>query len=214
MGSDDYLTPDKDQATLVIIDTQRDFTLPDAPTMIPGTLAALPQMQRLVQAFRARGKPIVHVVRLYLPDGSNVDLCRRRAVQAGQQLVAPGTDGAEIMDELKPSAVVRLDAGLLLSGRCQFIGPHEWIMYKPRWGAFYQTHLEEHLRRLGVNTIVLCGCNFPNCPRTTIYEASERDFKVVLIIDAVSGLYEQGRQEMRNIGVSLMDTETCLAWLA
>jgi nicotinamidase-related amidase len=213
MGPDAYVTPDKDHAALVIIDTQRDFSLPGAPMEIPGTMAALPQMQRLVRVFRERGKPIVHVVRLYLPDGANVDLCRRRAVQEGKRIVAPGTDGAEIMDELKPAPEVRLDADLLLSGRFQAIGPREWIMYKPRWGAFYQTRLEEHLHGLKVNTIVLGGCNFPNCPRSTIYEASERDFKLVLVTDAISGLYERGREEMRHIGLTLMETEACLGWL-
>jgi nicotinamidase-related amidase len=213
MPSDDYLTPDKDRVALVIVDTQRDFVLPGAPATIPGTMVALPRMQQLVQSFRARGKPIIHVVRLYLPDGSNVDLCRRRALQAGQHLVAPGTDGAEIMDELKPAPSVRLAADLLLSGHFQTIAPREWIMYKPRWGAFYQTHLEKHLRELGVTTIVLCGCNFPNCPRATIYEASERDFKIILITDATSNLYDRGREEMINIGLTLMDTEACLAWL-
>lgn len=79
-------------------------------------------------------------------------------------------------------------------------------MYKPRWGAFYETSLEDHLRRHGVSTIVFCGCNFPNCPRTSIYEASERDFRLVLAEDAISGLYEKGREELENIGVRLMPT--------
>jgi nicotinamidase-related amidase len=213
MGFDPYLAPDKDHAALIIIDTQQDFTLPGAPGEIPGTLAALPRMERLVRAFRDRGKPIVHVVRLFRPDGANVDLCRRRAVQQGRLIVAPGTDGAEIMAELKPGPEVRLDADLLLAGGLQAIGPREWIMYKPRWGAFYKTLLEEHLRGLEVNTIAVCGCNFPNCPRTTIYEASERDFKLVLVTDAVSGLYDRGREELVNIGLILMDTEESLAWL-
>ncbi|MGO9396206.1 MAG: cysteine hydrolase family protein, partial [Desulfobaccales bacterium] len=116
-------------------------------------------------------------------------------------------------EELKPFPQVRLDAALLLSGKLQAIGPREWFMYKPRWGAFYQTPLEAHLRALGVNTLALGGCNFPNCPRTTIYEASERDFKIILVPDAVSGLYDQALLEMRNIGVNLMTAGECLAWL-
>ncbi|GAG10449.1 unnamed protein product, partial [marine sediment metagenome] len=32
----------------------------------------------------------------------------------------------------------------------------------------------------------------------------ERDFKIVLVEDALSGLYERGKDEMRNIGVLLM----------
>ncbi len=78
-------------------------------------------------------------------------------------------------------------------------------IYKPRWGAFHGTRLEEHLRAAGVDTLVFCGANFPNCPRTSIYEASERDFRVVLARDALSGLYERGEAELAGIGVLLLD---------
>jgi nicotinamidase-related amidase len=78
-------------------------------------------------------------------------------------------------------------------------------LYKPRWGAFYDTRLEEHLRGLGVTTTVFCGANFPNCPRTSMYEASERDFRVALATDAISGLYDRGRAELEGIGVAVMD---------
>jgi nicotinamidase-related amidase len=61
--------------------------------------------------------------------------------------------------------------------------------------------------------VVVCGCNFPNCPRTTIYEASERDFRIVVATDAVSGIYERGLRELRGIGVTLMKTGECLASL-
>jgi hypothetical protein len=55
----------------------------------------------------------------------------------------------------------------------------------------------------------MCGCNFPNyCPRTTIYETSERDFRIVLVKDAISLIYDiRGLQELQNIGVSLMNTD-------
>ena len=55
--------------------------------------------------------------------------------------------------------------------------------------------------------MVFSGCNFPNCPRTSIYEASERDFRIVAIDGAISGLYDRGRAELDGIGVLLVDTE-------
>lgn len=48
------------------------------------------------------------------------------------------------------------------------------------------------------------GNNFPNCPRTSIYEASERDFKLGLVTDAMSRVYEQGIEELENIGVTML----------
>jgi len=60
------------------------------------------------------------------------------------------------------------------------------------------------LLALRVTSLAFTGCNFPNCPRTSIYEASERDFRIVLVADAVSGLYEQGRKELQDFGVMLM----------
>jgi len=77
-------------------------------------------------------------------------------------------------------------------------------MYKPRWGAFFATPLDEHLGALGVDTVVVCGCNYPNCPRASVYEASERDYRVVLVDGAVSGLDDLGRVEMVGIGVRVL----------
>jgi nicotinamidase-related amidase len=202
-----YVGPDWTNAALLTIDVQRDSTLPGAPIEIPGTMESVPKMRKLVQVFRRQDRPTVHVARIYRPDGSNVDLCRRQDIERGKRVMLPGTDGAELVDELKPSPEIELDAESLLDGELQQIGPSEWIMYKPRWGAFYRTSLEKHLRDLGVNTLVVCGCNFPNCPRATIYEASERDLRIAFIPDATSGVYERGLRELENIGVKLANVD-------
>lgn len=213
MNDDNYTSPNRKHSALIIIDVQRDFTLRDSTTKISGTFQAIQYIKPLVQVYRKLRHPVIHVVRLYRAHGSNVDLCRKKDIENGKQMVIPGSDGAELMDELKPSSSIRLESDLLLSGNFQQIGPMEWIMYKPRWGAFYNTLLEKHLHDLGVNTVVVCGCNFPNCPRTTIYEASERDFRVVLAKDGTSLLYDTGLQELKNIGVSIMSTDECITWL-
>lgn len=170
-------------------------------------------MVALAHAFRRVQKPVIHVVRLYLPDGSNVDLCRQEAIRSGKTMVLPGTEGAELVAELKPSLSVRLNPDELLQGSVQQIGNEEFVVYKPRWGAFYRTPLEDFLRKRGIDSLVFCGCNFPNCPRTSIYEASERDFKIALATDAVSGLYEQGLRELERIGVFLRSTAGVASWL-
>lgn len=210
---DPYVAPVAAQSALLTIDVQNDFTRPGAPAEIPGTEACLPAMRRVLEGYRRRRLPIVHVVRLYRPDGSNADLCRRTKIEDGSAIVAPGSPGAELPDALKPNPAVRLEAEQLLSGSLQPWTENEWVLYKPRWDAFYATPLETHLRELGVTTVVVVGCNFPNCPRATVYGASMRDFRIALVADAVSGVYEQGLQELRNIGVSVMSTEGCLDWL-
>jgi nicotinamidase-related amidase len=151
----DFTLPDRNHCVLLTIDVLRDSTAENAPLEIKGTLEAVPFIQKLVQAFRDDQKPIIHVVRLYRHDGSNVDLYRRSIVESGKQMVAPGSDGSDLMSELKPNYHIKLDPDLLLSGKLQKIGPLEWIMYKPRWGAFYNTPLEKHLRLIDVNTAAI-----------------------------------------------------------
>ncbi|PSO55736.1 MAG: cysteine hydrolase [Cyanobacteria bacterium QH_10_48_56] len=210
----DYTTPEKDKSALLSIDVQQDFTLPGAIAQIPGTMEKVDQMKRLLEAYRKYDRPIIHVVRLYLRDGSNVDASRRQIIEQGKKIVSPGSTGAELVNELKPTPNVRLDADTLLASQLQRIGQREWIMYKPRWDGFYQTSLETHLRNLEVNTVVIAGCKFPNCPRATVYCASMRDFRIAMVTDGISGIYERGLQEMENIGVHLMTTQQCLDWLS
>jgi len=203
---DTFTEPQFESAALVTIDMQRDL-LDGAPFCIPGTSAVLPQVSRLCTAWREAQRPLFHVVRLYQPTSQDVDRCRRAAVAAGQGMLQPGTEGSQLAPGLT-SGGVTLDADLLLSGGLQQVGDAEWVLFKPRWGAFFRTSLSEKLVAKGITTVAVAGCNFPNCPRTTVYEASERDFRVVLVTDAVSGLYPQGEREMEGIGAALMTSES------
>lgn len=207
----DETAPNPERAALLTIDMQNDFALVGAPAFIPGTLDVATAIGRLAEGFRSRGRPIVHVLRLYEPDGSDAERVRRTLIREAGPIVAPGTNGAELVDALKPDPAVRVDAETLRAGKLQEVGPAEWLMYKPRWGAFYGTPLQDHLEDWGVDTLIICGCNFPNCPRTTVYEASERDFRVALVRDATSGVYVRGMTELEGIGVSVQTVEEICA---
>jgi nicotinamidase-related amidase len=204
-GSGPYTAPEFEKSALVTIDVQRDV-LEGQPLEVPGSSAAAEAIGRLAGCFREAGLPIVHIVRLYKRDGSNVDPCRRDLVERGAAILPPGAPGSELAHGLLPAPGRRLDSHALLAGAAQELGTDEVAMYKPRWGAFFETPLESHLHARGISTVVFCGFNFPNCPRTSIYEASERDFRVVAATDAISGLYERGARELEGIGVALLSS--------
>jgi nicotinamidase-related amidase len=201
--TDPHLEPHWDSAALITIDMQRDF-LSDGAFGLAGTTEILPNLTKLTEAFRAGGRPIVHVVRLYPADGQDVDRVRRTLVQNGAELARPGTPGRLLAPGLAP--IDTLDDEALLRGEPQPLGPGEHALYKPRWGAFYRTRLDELLTERSVDTLVFAGCNLPNCPRASIIEAHERDYRVVLVTDAVSQTSDQGVREIAGLGTVLRTT--------
>lgn len=208
-----YTAPQRRSVALLTVNAQRDFTIKGSPLKACGVEPAMTAMQRLVTGFREAGAPILHAIRLYRPDGSNVDIFRRQAVEEGLRVLMPGTSGAELVDPIQPKPKVRLEPSQLLAGKLQSIGENEWAIYKPRWGAFHETSLETHLRSLGISTLVICGCNYRTSGRATVYEAGARDYRVVLATDALTGAQEPALSEMGRIGVYLMAADDCLRWL-
>lgn len=210
-GLDPFLAPHWGTSALLVIDTQVDFA-EGGSTPVAGTRAVVPGLVSLVEAYRRAGRLVVHVVRLY--DGDDVDRVRRAAVAAGAPVVRPGTPGSGILPELVPPGAPPLDPPTLLAGRAQELGPDEVALWKPRWSAFYRTPLEELLRERGVDTVVVAGCNFPNCPRATVTDASERDLRVVVVPDAVSGTTEEGLAQVAGLGVVLRPVRDVVAAVA
>lgn len=210
--SDRWTRPEFSRAALLTIDVQLD-TLDGQPFEITGTSSALPNIASLCAAFRAAGQPLVHVMRLYRADGSNAELCRREPLARGEQFFLAGMPGRQIAPELLPAEAPAPDDERLLGGDLQPLGDAEWYSYKPRWGAFYGTGLEAHLRARDVSTVIIAGCNYPNCVRATVYEASARDFRVVAVSDGISNFTRHGWQELASIGINVLNSAECIAGL-
>ncbi|MGI9953085.1 isochorismatase family cysteine hydrolase [Moorellaceae bacterium AZ2] len=180
------------KTALLIIDMQNDFCLPGAPFEVTGALQVAARIKEALQACRQHGLPIVHVIRQYRPDGSDVEITRYEAfIKAGGAVVA-GSKGAEIIEELKP-----------LQG--------EYIIVKRRWSAFFQTELDLLLRRLGVDQVVVTGVQTPNCIRATVWDANSLDYEVIVLTDGTGAktpeVHAANLFDMQNIGVKLMTTE-------
>jgi nicotinamidase-related amidase len=208
MASAEYLCPEWQHAALVLIDVQNDFI--SGSSVIDGTAERVKTMGRVASIFRAVQRPIVHIVRLYPPGSSDIDTVRRAAIESGTSIVAPDTRGAQIPPAVLPTPL-ELDSSALLAGHPQPAGPNEIVLYKPRWSAFYRTSLDSHLRALGVTTVVVAGCNLPNCPRATLFDACERDYRAVLITDATSQCTPERLEDLGLLGVSMLDTDEVAA---
>ncbi len=204
---EDLTAPHFDSSALLIIDAQVDF-LDGGAWTIAGTSDKLPRMAELTAAYRSAARPVVHVVRLY--EGDDVDLVRRAALREGARMVRPESPGSQIAPQLLPDPELALDSDALLAGEPQKVGDNEVVMSKPRWSAFHRTPLDGHPRRLGADTVVLAGCNFPNCPRATLFDASQRDYRVVVVEDAISCITPERLADAVALGVHALPTHTVL----
>jgi nicotinamidase-related amidase len=199
---------------LITMDVQNDIVNPDGALAIREGSAVVPRLAELVRAARAGQRPIFHIVRLYLPDGSNAELCRRTAIAGGERLCIPGSDGAELVASLKPEGAPGLDGTHLLRGEAQQLGPQEWAVYKPRWSAFFGTPLVTLLRERGIDSLLIAGYSFPRCVLSTIWGASENDFRIGLVIDATSEVSEPEVADLRGIGVQMVTSAQAVGLLA
>ena len=62
------------------------------------------------------------------------------------------------------------------------------VVIKTRSSAFVRTDLEDTLRALGVDTVVVAGFSTNRCVGLTALDAWERDFRVILAGDAILGI--------------------------
>jgi nicotinamidase-related amidase len=78
---------------------------------------------------------------------------------------------------------------------------------KKRYSAFYATDLKFLLQRHKVDTLILAGVNTTTCVLCTAFEATNRDFRVVIASDAVDSM---DGEEMHRFALRLM--EASIGW--
>ena len=78
---------------------------------------------------------------------------------------------------------------------------------KKRYSAFYATNLEFLLQRHKIDTLILAGINTTTCVLCTAFEATNRDFRVVIASDAVDSM---DGEVMHQFALRLM--EASIGW--
>ncbi|MCC7484288.1 MAG: isochorismatase family protein [Burkholderiales bacterium] len=169
-------------SALIVIDMQNAFVHERGTLGVSGVdtgrLAAIvPALKRLIERCNAAGIPVIWTVQEHF----QADAVRaRKKIEAHtakrkQVSALAGSWDAAVIDELKE-----------LSGFNPAL-----VVRKHRFGAFYQTRLEQVLRMLGTQTLFVTGTTTNACVETTIRDGYLRDYDVVAVTDCISGVKEE-----------------------
>lgn len=154
-------------AALLVVDMQRFFLDPESPTYTCGGEAILPNVQRLIAAFRQAGRPVIYTRHVHHPE----------LLDAGimgwwwQGMCREGSPESEVHEALAPL-------------------PGEKQVLKHRYSAFYNTDLETVLRCLKVEDLVIAGVMTNLCCESTARDAYFRDYRVFFPADANGSVSE------------------------
>lgn len=186
---------DRARTALVAVDMHRGHLDPAVATLPLPAERCGPLIERAAALFaglRARGVPVVHVITEYRdpaeiganPFWRSVHDDPTRARRGILRHNLAGGPGPEIIPELH-------DPGDLV------------VRGKKRYSAFRDTDLEFVLRsRLGADTVILAGVNTTTCVLCAAFEATNRDFRVVVAADAVDSM---DGEDMHQFALRLVD---------
>ena len=179
------LNPNK--TALLVIDMQEGFLNPESPTYIPMAWDTVPACIAVQRKARELGIPVYFVIRRYAKDGSDVEFTRYYAWKQGG----------------KPCSGPESPIGWNMPKGFEVL-PWDTVLFKPRYSAFFNTHLDSLLRRQGIDTVVVTGTTTPNCIRATVFDSISLDYNTVVLSDCTSSVSEEVQrvnlQGMESIG--------------
>lgn len=171
---------------LIIVDMQNDFVLPSAPACVAGAAASLPKIQQALAFWRQQQWPVIYLYREYRRDGSDIEVTRLESFLRGKPICLPGSHGAKIIEALKPQE-------------------SEYLVMKNRFSGFMDTELDFILRRRKIESIVVCGTQYPCCIRATLVDGLCYGYHTTCLTDATSAQTEDVAQanirDLENMGI-------------
>ena len=182
------------QSTAVVaIDMHRGHLDPAVATLPLAAERCGPVIARAAHLFRelrAIAVPIIHVVTEYREPGEIASNPFWRAIDADPNKVRKGI----LRHNLAGSPGTQVIPALWAEGDRR-------VSDKKRYNCFLATDLEFLLRGLGADTLILAGINTTTCVLNTAFEATNRDFRVVIAEDAVDSM---DGEEMHRFALRLL----------
>jgi ureidoacrylate peracid hydrolase len=209
------MTIDPSQTAVIVVDMQNDFgaeggMFARAGIDIAPIRGTIEPTAKVLAAARRSGIKVVYLKMAFRPDLSDAGVpdspnwLKHLPMEVGEAITAPDrsesrilirdTWNTEIVDELAPEE-------------------EDIVLYKHRFSGFYETGLDDTLKRLGIRNLILTGCTTSVCVESTLRDAMFRDYRCLLLEDCTAEPI--GNDLARsNHDASVLVTQVLFGWTA
>lgn len=203
------------KTAVLVIDMQNDFgseggMFDRAGIDISGIRAVIPHVSSALAAARGASLPVIYLKMGFKPDLSDAgpptgpNLLKHAPMHVGEAMIAPNgtpsrilirdTWGTEVIPDLRPA-------------------PQDDTVYKSRFSGFYQTELDETLKRRGIETLIVTGCTTSVCVESTVRDAMFRDYRCIVLEDCTAEPIA-AKAPRSNHEASLLTMQILFAWIS
>lgn len=160
---------------LIVVDVQNDFAHPEGELFAPPSGEVKNTIVSLVEQAHDSEAHIVYTQDTHTEEQfENVNYYDE--YERWGKHVEKGTWGAQIIDELKPSEFA------------------DKVIQKNTYNAFHETELDEWLEDRGITNVIVCGTLANVCVLHTASGAGLRDYRPVIVEDALGYLQEDDKE--------------------
>jgi isochorismate hydrolase len=154
-------------SALLVIDMQDFFLSDDSHAFIPASKAIIPNVRKLITAFREHDLPIIFT---------------RHSLLENEEPGVMGRWWSDVIREESELSVISPSLAPLSS---------EVVIRKTKYNAFYKTELEDVLKKEKVKSVVITGVMTHLCCETTAREAFTRDYEVFFVVNGTATQNEE-----------------------
>ncbi len=165
---------DTDSTALVVVDMQNGFCHPDGSLYAPGSEDAVEPVGDLVDRARGADVQVVFTRDVHPPEQFD-DAHYYDEFDRWGEHVLEGSWEAELVEELP-------------------VHESDHVVEKHTYDAFHETELDGWLTARGIDDLVICGTLANVCVLHTAGSAGLRDYRPVLVEDAVGCIEESHRE--------------------
>lgn len=171
---------------LIVVDMLEEFVYGRLKS--PSAIDIVPAIKSLVEKAREKNIPVIYLADRHFPFDHELKIWGPHAMQ--------GSEEAEVISELRPA-------------------DKDIVLYKRSYSGFRDTGLNNVLRDLKVNTVVLTGIHTHICILHTAIDAFYERLGIIVVRDAVAAFspedHEYAIKYMQQVlGATIMDTKQVL----